>query len=416
MRNIFDQYNQPENKLTHSLVSCLYEDKQLLNSFLKSFCSDFFKKSSNLQIEQQTVPGELNLLDDENDRKGLPDAVIYTEEQCLIIESKVSSTLTKDQLIRHEKTVRRRGFNNVRGIGIVVDLLPNIRLDNWKQLTWNQIYNWVYNETENSKWAKKLLDYFNIAENKMVENEYLTEGSITEFTGINFNQNNPYSYLEGKRTLKLLIKKIKQNKILEKELNADLNGKGRGGIKKGNLWDFITFKKNEKKKFTHQPHLTIGLNETHVSGNLTVPHGVKGKVKKNFQKISWKEFNEIIYKVAINYDKYFGKSEGFKPNIITVQRRYPSQSSPPIHDGTITFDIRTSFNDLSSKLKPKQKTQKEWLRAVFDVIKNKKSNIQFQVGAHFYYNKNTLVNNKDADQVIIKSFLACKPLIQHLFR
>ena len=71
MRNIFDQYNQPENKLTHSLVSCLYEDKQLLNSFLKSFCSDFFKKSSNLQIEQQTVPGELNLLDDENDRKGL---------------------------------------------------------------------------------------------------------------------------------------------------------------------------------------------------------------------------------------------------------------------------------------------------------------------------------------------------------
>ena len=26
MRNIFDQYNQPENKLTHSLASSLYED------------------------------------------------------------------------------------------------------------------------------------------------------------------------------------------------------------------------------------------------------------------------------------------------------------------------------------------------------------------------------------------------------
>ena len=35
MRNIFDQYSQPENKLTHSLASCLYEDKRLLNSFLK---------------------------------------------------------------------------------------------------------------------------------------------------------------------------------------------------------------------------------------------------------------------------------------------------------------------------------------------------------------------------------------------
>ena len=33
MRNIFDQYSQPENKLTHSLASCLYEDKKLLESY-----------------------------------------------------------------------------------------------------------------------------------------------------------------------------------------------------------------------------------------------------------------------------------------------------------------------------------------------------------------------------------------------
>ena len=49
MRNIFDQYSQPENKLTHSLVSCLYEDKHLLNSFLKNFCPNFFNKKSNFK-------------------------------------------------------------------------------------------------------------------------------------------------------------------------------------------------------------------------------------------------------------------------------------------------------------------------------------------------------------------------------
>ena len=107
MRNLFDQYNQPENKLTHSLVSCLYEDRQLLNSFLKSFCSNFFNQSSKLSIEQQTVPGEFYSTDDENERKGLPDAVIYAEEQCLIIESKVSSTLTKDQLMRKNCKTKR---------------------------------------------------------------------------------------------------------------------------------------------------------------------------------------------------------------------------------------------------------------------------------------------------------------------
>ena len=181
MRNLFDQYNQPENKLTHSLVSCLYEDSQLLNSFLKSFCTNFFNQTSKLSIEQQTVPGEFHSTDDENERKGLPDAVIYAEEQCLIIESKVSSTLTKDQLMRHEKTVRRRGFNSIRGIGIVVDLLPNVRLDNWKQITWNQVYSWAYKQTKKSEWARKLIDYFNVLENNMVENEYLREGSITDW-------------------------------------------------------------------------------------------------------------------------------------------------------------------------------------------------------------------------------------------
>ena len=177
MRNIFDQYNQPENKLTHSLASSLHEDKKLLDSFLKTFCKGFFKNTSDLKIEQQTIPGEIKKEFDEKQKKGLPDAIIYNEEECLIIESKVSSTLTQDQLSRHERTLRRRGFSRIKGIGIVVDLLPNVKLENWKQLTWNSVYSWAHKETKNSEWAKKLVDYFNVLENNMVEDEYLREGS-----------------------------------------------------------------------------------------------------------------------------------------------------------------------------------------------------------------------------------------------
>ena len=417
MRNIFDQYEQDENKLTHSLASCLYEDKRLLNSFLKRFCSNFFNQTSNLKIEQQTVPGVHHLVDSENQRKGLPDAVIYFEEKCLIIESKVSSTLTRDQLLRHERTVRRRGFTNIRGLGIVVDLLPNVRLDNWDQLTWNQVYSWAYKETNKSEWARKLIEYFNVAENKMVEEEYLKEGSITEFTGVHFDDENPYSYLEGKRQLRLLTNKIKQNKILKEELNIDLSKKGRGGIKNvGTLWDYLTFKSGaEVMSFTDEPHLTIGLNENFIEGCLTVPYRIKGITKKNFYNLSWDEFKKIIYKIAQNYRNYFPNSKGFQPCIRIQQLRYPSQSSTPITDGQMNLDIRTAFEDLSSELKPTQKKQEEWLRAVFELNNNKKSNIQFQVGADFFYNKHTLVNNKDADQVVCKSFLACKPLIDYLF-
>ena len=152
----------------------------------------------------------------------MPDAVIYLDGKCLILESKISSKLERDQLIRHQRTVARRGFDEIKLLGIVVDLMPNVRLDNLKQITWNEIYNWAYKERKRSDWAKKLIDYFNVAENKMVEEEYLKDGSITEFTGIHFNDENPYSYREGKRQLKLLMNKIRQNKILEKELNLSL--------------------------------------------------------------------------------------------------------------------------------------------------------------------------------------------------
>ncbi len=418
MRNIFDQYNQPENKLTHSLATSLYEDKKLLDSFLKTFCKNFFKITSNLKIEQQTVPGQITRETDEKQKKGLPDAIIYNEEECLIIESKVSSTLTQDQLNRHEKTLKRRGFDKIKGIGIVVDLLPNVKLENWKQLTWNSVYSWAHKETKNSEWAKKLVDYFNVLENNMVEDEYLTEGSITEFTGIHFDDDNPYSYREGKRQLKLLVNKIRKNKILNDELNVDLKAKGRSGIKKeSNLWDYLTFKTGIKQKsFTDEPHLTIAMSDEFIEADFTIPYRIKGKTKKNFYSLSWVNFKNIVHEIALNFDKSFGISEGFQPHILLGQRRYPSQSSPAIHDARLEMDIRTAFKDISSKLKPTQKQQEEWLKVVFEINNNKKSNLQFQVGGRFYFNKQSLVNDKNADQILVKSFLACKPLIVYLFR
>ncbi len=417
MRNIFDQYNQLENKLTHSLASCLNEDKNLLKNFLKKFCNNFFKNTFNLKIEEQTLPNDNFVISDDEGNKGLPDALIYDDVKCLIIESKVSSKLTKDQLMRHERTLSKRGFEFIKGIGLVVDIVPKVKLDNWKQITWNEIYSWAYKQKVKSDWAVKLTDYFRVLEYNMVEKEYLKEGSITEFTGIHFDHINPYSYREGKRQLGLVMNKIRQNNNLNKDLNVNLSGKGRSGIKKaGNVWDYLTFDTTEKEKsFTDEPHLTVGLNQDFVEGDLTIPYRIKGATKKNFYSLSWEDFKGIIYKVAVNYDNTFGKSNGYSPKIVMAQRRYPSQSSPAIHDARLEFDIRTAFKDISSGLKPKQKYQEEWLRLVYEINNNKKSNLQFQIGASFFYNKNSFVNNKNADLVLSKSFFACKPLIDYLF-
>ena len=109
MRNIFDQYSQPENRLTHALISSLNEDKKLLSSFLKKFCKNYFSNVNALKIDQQTLPGLKSLQLSDDKKKGLPDGVIYNDEKCLIIECKINLELTEDQLIRHERTVKK-GF------------------------------------------------------------------------------------------------------------------------------------------------------------------------------------------------------------------------------------------------------------------------------------------------------------------
>lgn len=35
VRNVFDQYDQPENRVTHALMSALHTDRNLLDAFLK---------------------------------------------------------------------------------------------------------------------------------------------------------------------------------------------------------------------------------------------------------------------------------------------------------------------------------------------------------------------------------------------
>ena len=66
--------------------------------------------------------------------------------------------------------------------------------------------------------------------------------------------------------------------------------------------------------------------------------------------------------------------------------------------------------------KPEIKVQKEWLKIVYDFIQNKNSNIQIGFGAEFYFTKHNMINNKEGDQIIARSLLSLKPLVDVLFK
>ena len=127
----------------------------------------------------------------------MPDIVIHDDAVwCLLIESKVQATLTEDQLTRHERTLRRRGFNKIRRLVLTK---ADVRSPKTIALTWSGLYEWLGLDGVRSEWSERLRTYLRAAEVRLAQEDYLTEGTLTMFDGFQFSEDNPYTYGEGKR-------------------------------------------------------------------------------------------------------------------------------------------------------------------------------------------------------------------------
>lgn len=105
VRNLFDQYSQPENRLSHALAVCLDEDRRLLQEFLAWAGVQSPARVRDLLIVEQSLPGDPPESELEAERIGLPDIVVHDDDGwCLLVESKVQAPLTEDQLRRHERS------------------------------------------------------------------------------------------------------------------------------------------------------------------------------------------------------------------------------------------------------------------------------------------------------------------------
>ncbi len=122
MRNVFDQYSQPENRVTHALATALHEDRKLLRAFLRDIANNSPPKGTrSLEISEQTYPGEPEPEAEETERPGIPDAWITAgDDWCLVIENKVLITATTDQLTRHLATARRLGYPDPKALVLTV--------------------------------------------------------------------------------------------------------------------------------------------------------------------------------------------------------------------------------------------------------------------------------------------------------
>jgi hypothetical protein len=412
LRNIFDQYSQPENRVTHALMTAIDEDRVLLGHFLRELVKvEPPTDPRKLSVLEQRYPGEEEPSEDELERRGIPDGWISDNEGwCVLIESKVIAKLTADQIRRHRRTAERRGFESIAVVAIIphkpTSLSPQTVL-----LEWRTVYVWLRRHSSNSMWAARAADYLEIAEAKLIDSEQFVEGTLTQFSGFPFGRDHPFTYLEGKRVLSLALGELRGRRDLRDRLGMNPKASGRPAItgrQATAIWDFLSLTAATKgENFTKYPHLTLGILSHAVEAVVTVPNAVNSLMRRNLIGLGEVGFEALAKNIVTNLKPLLSKHKGATPWFRGIQRRYPSQRAIPYVDATIDFDLRTA---VSSGGPPK--TQPRWLSAAYGSFVNKKgTNYQIQMGVIFRYDRCPELRQADAVGLVASAWLACKPLV-----
>jgi len=305
-------------------------------------------------------------------------------------------------------------------LSVPVVEVPKYKLPNYVVLrTWTEIYEWLCKHLNSSIWVRQVVEYFEVAETKFVQKEYLKEGALTTFSGVPFSDADDYSYLNAKRVLKLAMEELRNRKDLVQQLGIDPKAQGRGMIKgKGgsSVWDFLRLKDSmHEKDFTKYPHFNFGIDRDKVFVFTVIPHRIKSVLRRNIVDIGEIEFNDLIEKTSKNIMKAIKKEKGASPIALVMQRRYPTQSSPAIVDARLEYDLRTAFN-LDKKMKLPVKHQPQWIKATYESLSHKKSNLQVSFGAYFPYKYCKVHQSKIILTYIANIWIACKPLLDAMIK
>jgi hypothetical protein len=409
LRNIFDQYTHHENRLTHALVSALAEDPVLIRKFVRWITG--VAPPKRLEIVEQQLPGEYETSEQDYEQRGLPDAWIHDDDQwALIIESKVSAKLSLRQLEKHYQTAKRRGFGKVTVLAIDVTPLKQKLPKYVKFRSWKAIYAWLSLESASSDWAKQTLRYMEVAERKWPVEGYLKEGTLTEFTGIHFDKNNPYSYGEAKRLIRLMMEELREHPVLKGVI--DPKSKGRKAITGKDevvVWDFVRLRGLDRTaNHTAHPHFTLVINHEEVRAFINLPNSMEGRFRRPIVKLGEDGFFDVISQVNDNMKKITGGVPGAYPFANMIQRRFASQRAKATIDGRMHFDLRTAF---SVEKGQKIIVQDQWLRALYSLIEEKHSNLEWAVGMAFPYEKCAKTRSPKIIDALAGSWLACKPIL-----
>lgn len=409
MRNVFDQYSQPENRLTHALATFLNEDREALRGFLRMVGAPP-PPGQGMVVLEQRLPGEsFDEPEEVSEGRGLPDLWIHDTAMkwAVLVEAKVASGLAIDQLRRHKATAERRGFE----VAAVIALTANESTRGCHEwvtpVSWSELYTWARKLRTASTWAGRFTEYLEIAERKMTDDGYLRDGTLTTFAGIPFGAEYPYNYGEAKRVLRLMTERLRKRKDLARA-GIDTAHPGRSaitGAKDALVWDYLPLKSARGKEFTASPHVSYSLNRVRVHAALTIPNGLRGPVKSALRSLGTEGFLDLVRDRAeaiLAVTRRAGS--GARPILYLEQRHYRSQRSRGTEDARMSVDLRTLLPRKASGVK----VEPGWVTSLYEIWQRKRSNMQMGIGAEFPYGPET--QNESIVDLVAGTWLACEPI------
>lgn len=365
--------------------------------------------AKDLILVEQSLPGNPPETEAKAEQKGLPDIVIHDDDTwCLLLESKVQAALTEDQLARHERTLRRRGFEKIHRVALTKSGVRAPRRT--IAVTWSGLYEWLGMTGQRSDWSERLRSYLRAAEVRLAQEEYLTEGTLTMFDGFPFSEDNPYTYGEGKRLLQLALVELRKDRSL-RALGMDPKAPGRSAITgRGGrgVWDFLSLADRPKRgAFTSYPHLTLAVHADHLEVAITIPNGVVRPIRKRLIDLGSEGLIAVNAEILRRARRLIARGAWIQA--YALQRHYLGQKSPAITDAMLTFRLETSQPGRTGRVK----RQPEWVALFAELPKRKRSNIQFQYRVHLPWGTKGL-DNRESLRLVADSWGAMKPLLDAL--
>ena len=420
IRNIFDQYDHAENRLTHALVQVLAHDPQLASDFISFATGTLPPRDATISLSCQVLPGEDNreLADeDDADRRGIPDAWVYDERSrwAVVMECKVTAPLESDQLHRHLSTARRR-FDNPSLLVITPGESPPPEIRTlaassrvaWA--SWPQVFGFFATRGPGHLVAD-FVNYMRVLEARLMANGY--DGPpLTQFTGVPFGPDYAYSEGEAKVVLRALMSELRP-RLAASRILPPTSPLGRPAM--AGSWDIVRFSfASAEHPFTRYPHLTVSLEDKLALVQLVLPNNAQAEFWHPIRTCSMTQLLDVLTAVAERIRpvrRLLGKAI-WEPQLkFRIKQRHFYAMREPTLDADLQFNVDTLL-DARHKLTPSVRTVPAWLEAVHVILtQSRRANFEANLQALFPYSNESICKTPDFVDALVKCSEAFAPFL-----